>query len=592
MIFLSRLPELVSAGSLTQAEAFHILQTVLGHSDEQQCLRPVLTRLDHSGLFVTGEQILAIISDVLSRHSLKELRSGLDDAFEDELLDGVQAKANAQAILNHVDPKGLARCLIELQFAGLLDSAQADANRHTAEVNVCPWDLAQVLIVLQKVDLLGPDVAQARFNAVAAHRDLRGLYLRLDELLLSNALTLAAFQEEITRPVAEAPDWSELEALADDDESATRALSPEEERRLGDAMAHYQPRIIELGGVEPCFQRVLQALAVCYEQNPVRDLAGEALPFTWDDFNELDLQGAVRVSALDAYYQHPVHTAYRYLSAPNPWMSPDALFVCQYSGDPGVRWADFDRYKSLIGMLFLAASDEGMAPTNDHTVATRVAHFFNELAMIGRAHNWDNAREKVDAAGHVPHDGDNSPIMEFYDDGEGDKPSCDQGVRARLFQSVPGHALLGVLTQETIKQELAEYVRAHFCRQINDNNHSALHAAWNALIDVVPLDNVARASNEACLGQLNVSLDDQARFLDYLTQKYVSFQGAPDLRECVIRAFAFDSTFPHHALRFGGETRLDGLLRRPVLSNTRPFFSSNGLAPVVIEPLGVMNLSS
>jgi len=65
--------------------------------------------------------------------------------------------------------------------------------------------------------------------------------------------------------------------------------------------------------------------------------------------------------------------------------------------NPAERWSTFKEYSSLISLLFLAAQDEETAAINGYTVDTRVEHFIDELAHIGRAHNWDNTRIKLGA---------------------------------------------------------------------------------------------------------------------------------------------------------------------------------------------------
>ena len=93
-------------------------------------------------------------------------------------------------------------------------------------------------------------------------------------------------------------------------------------------------------------------------------------------------------------------------------------------------------------------------PTDGFSFESRLSLFVEELALIGRAHNWDETRIVTDAAGQPILDEDDNPMREEYDDLEGDRPSCFSGVKRRLFQSVHGHPLFRILTQETIAKEL------------------------------------------------------------------------------------------------------------------------------------------
>jgi hypothetical protein len=160
----------------------------------------------------------------------------------------------------------------------------------------------------------------------------------------------------------------------------------------------------------------------------------QPLPLLWDNLQILIGTWPVRQReytlkcALKAYYQHNVHTAIRYLSQPNHWMSTAAQYV---QGQGASRYSSFGSYIHLISLLFLAATDSSVESIDGHTLESRFEHFVVELALLGRAHNWDSTRSRGGARGG----------KEEYDDEQGDKPSCYSGVKRRLFQSVVGHPL-------------------------------------------------------------------------------------------------------------------------------------------------------
>jgi len=224
-----------------------------------------------------------------------------------------------------------------------------------------------------------------------------------------------------------------LRALAEDRESSMTALTSGEERRLARAIKTYQPQIKQRGGVTAVMQMLRDTLKARYAAHPAHIRTGDGrdidLPFTWDAWQELGktLSEDTREHALQAYYQHKDHTAFRYLSKPNPWMDNYASHV-----DRGAQgaWSTFEEYQPLIAMLYLGACDENTPPCDGYTLETRLEHFIDELAHIGRAHNWDNTRPGTNASGQLIH--------EEYDDLKGDKPSCYSGVKRRLFQSVLG----------------------------------------------------------------------------------------------------------------------------------------------------------
>lgn len=238
-----------------------------------------------------------------------------------------------------------------------------------------------------------------------------------------------------------------LRALAQNGESSMTALSEGEKKRLKAVIKHYN---IPSENVSDLMNDLRNMLISRYRDNPAKiTVAGQEviLPVDFAEFNALNLDDTTYQEALRAYYRHTDHTAWRYLSNPNPWMHPEAPYV---NRNVDGAWSTFDEYQPLIVLLWLAAQDEASPPTDGYTLEGRITNFIKELALIGRAHNWDKSREGKKGQ------------MEEYDDEIADKPSCFSGVKRRLFQSVQGHALLNILTMEKIDQELRDFVQEHF----------------------------------------------------------------------------------------------------------------------------------
>ena len=242
----------------------------------------------------------------------------------------------------------------------------------------------------------------------------------------------------------------DLREIASDRESSMRALSKVEKSRLAQVHAHYQHKLLNETDYKHHFSALIALLINRYQQNPAiiqRSTQSLVLPLQYDDFNELPLSKEERELALIAYYKNIDHTAWRYLLRPNPWMAENAAFVTREAGIGA--WSTFEEYIPLIVLLYLAASDSSMPACDDHSLSSRIEHFIRELALIGRAHNWD----QCNAAGKE------------YDNLKGDAPSCFSGVLRRLFQSVLGHPLLRLLTSDIVDASLREFVHAHFCEQ-------------------------------------------------------------------------------------------------------------------------------
>ena len=392
------------------------------------------------------------------------------------------------------------------------------------------------------------------------------------------------------RELAEANDYYrrevsgrlDLRALAQDRESSMHALSTGEQKRLESVIALYQP-MMQREGVENLFNALKKQLIDRYTANPAQitiDGAKLSLPLNWQDFNELTLTPAQREEALKAYYQNANHTAWRYLSRPNSWMAGDASYVLVDSR--GGRYSTFEEYKSLIVMLWCAAKDENTPAIDGHTLEGRLEHFIDELAHIGRAHNWDDIRPKMvaqigsdkkpllDDKGEVIKkpllDSFGAVVTEEYDNLKGDKPSCFSGVKRRLFQSFIGHPQLKILTMDDIKQELRDFVREHFNTAINDENRKDFLNAWNAYLASGELKDAES------LRALNIAPAQQQAFLHHLKQKYdFQFTSDPKFRKYIETEFALieNKALPSdcmHALKFDGLIQLDNLLRKSAVS--------------------------
>ena len=213
-------------------------------------------------------------------------------------------------------------------------------------------------------------------------------------------------------------------------------------------------------------------------------------------------------------------------------MNPNASYV-RVSEDHRDRWSTFEDYQPLIALLYLAAIDENAEPTDGYTTETRLEHFIDELAHIGRAHNWDNTRPKPDGT------------TEEFDDLTGDRPSCFSGVKRRLFQSVQGHPLFKVLTKETIDQELRDFVRQHVQSMVTDENRGRLKAAWEDFISFPDSRLIPT------LKELDIPEDQQQAFIQSLELKYgQQFTQDPRFLGQVLNAFSLTDDNAH-LLKFG-----------------------------------------
>ncbi|CAM2844076.1 ankyrin repeat domain-containing protein [Legionella worsleiensis] len=302
----------------------------------------------------------------------------------------------------------------------------------------------------------------------------------------------------------------DLRAIAQDSESSMRSLSAIELGRLSRLKEHYFPDEEKKQNQNKALRMVRKlrgSLIKKYQKNPAVITVENKdciLPLTWDEFQSLNLAEDVYKTALKHYYLHPVHTALRWLLKPNPWLSVDAFFS---EGDRfcGLGYSSFERFIPEIALFWMAAKDKDKAatPTDGHTYKGRIGHFIAELALLNRAHNWDEYRP------------DGGAKQEQYDDGEGDKPSCPLGTLSRLFNSLIGHPFLSPLGTALLDQELRDFARAHFIKRITSEN-------MQQLVDALSAIDEPSEAQQAVLRSLDISSEAFAAFIARLSVKYLA----------------------------------------------------------------------
>lgn len=332
----------------------------------------------------------------------------------------------------------------------------------------------------------------------------------------------------------------DLAVLAADHESSMTSLTQGEQTQLQAVIDRYQS-LLHHAGVSQVMMDLRSTLQEHYESQPAlltiqKNSHHEelALPMAWNDFAALRLTSEQKEEALRAYYQNKAHTAWRYLSKPNSWMHEYASYV-YINEEHSERWSTFEEYQSLICLLYLAALDKETPCIDEYTFETRLEHFIEELAHLGRAHNWDKSRRK------------NNGQLEQYDDLEGDRPSCYSGVKRRLFQSVLGHPLLKLVTEDVIKAELNEFLVMHFKNAIHPSNCISIKKAWDKGIDGEPLDE----EDMKKIQSINVSGEQQQDFKNYLSHKYGSSL-SPGFILLIDKAFELTPTMGSHLFKHGG----------------------------------------
>ncbi|NDH09874.1 MAG: hypothetical protein EBY16_09795 [Gammaproteobacteria bacterium] len=232
-------------------------------------------------------------------------------------------------------------------------------------------------------------------------------------------------------------------------------------------------------------------------------------------------------------------------------MHPAAEYV--HRDKDGRAWSTFEDFQELIALLYLAAIDEEAPPIDDYTIETRVEQFFIELALIGRAHNWDATDRE-----------------EEYDDLEADQPSCPRGVRKRLLQSVKGHPLLRILTTDIVHHDVSRIVRTHFISRITDENCAALARDWSTVV------NCESLASPSTLKILDFTQEEKDTHTHSLELSYGDLLDN-ELRKYLHSLFN-NSNFKSLAEKFGGITDLGNLIAAQIRESSSKASSvaSNG----------------
>ncbi len=373
-----------------------------------------------------------------------------------------------------------------------------------ADLNTIGWLLAQESIQAVLVEPCYGEKDNALFKFVLS----LPLYHPGRQSVLQQLLAIESVQRHYVehhhyRNLARLDDGlfnDETAELVNDDESSMRALTIREDTLLNTLLSQYENNLQIAGGQAAVIATLKQAIKAAFiAEAPSINMAGKSmtLPFEFADIFQLIDDEKVSGEDLErlyrAYYQHPLHGAFRYLSIPNPFINTQAEHICHDEQDKSQAHANFKPVEKIIALLYLAASDENAKPQLGGTVADRVHLFFQALSLMNRAHNWDNLER---------------------DNQEKDYPTCIQGTLKRLYQALHDHPTINPLNHSTIEQELIQFARKHFKVALETKDLSQIQKAYQDYCD--SLDEKALA----ILKQLNISQQQINEFLAYLEKKY------------------------------------------------------------------------
>jgi len=309
-----------------------------------------------------------------------------------------------------------------------------------------------------------------------------------------------------------------LRRIAENSESSMGALKSPEQALMEKVIGHYMRSEESAGAV---MNRLRDHLRQSYEQDPIIvQLEGREspirLPFDVnaleDKLKGLNLTGDELKQVHEAYCyptqkgqerKIPYHTAYRYLLRPNPLMHPQADYVERDQGT-GAAWSSFEGHERLIASIYLSSVDEKVPVKDGCTVEARFDLFVNELAYLGRAHNWDKGMDEAK--------------KNQIDDLELDRPSCYGGVVGRLVQCMKYyHGAFKQVGSTGIKQLVYAFVFKRFKTKFEEREDQILiQTAWSKVIDAggCGIENPKDAKYFSLLRELNMTKEDEEDIID------------------------------------------------------------------------------
>jgi len=249
-------------------------------------------------------------------------------------------------------------------------------------------------------------------------------------------------------------------------ESSMRYLSEEENNQLSRFINYYTPKLEEAGGVVPVLKTLEEELAAAYQQSPAQ-YEKMSLPLEWESWESSAL--FKNPEAANAYYQHKIHTAWRYLQIPNPWFSSDAAYFENVNMENGEvkRTGFYKNYRELVALLWLAAQDtqQPLFDTEGNAISHKKQihhHFWVAMADLNRAHNLDK-RPRLDKEGKVMKEKNGHDQTEEFNNNKPDEPSCIPGTLLRLLKSLPFHPMLShIITKASVKGAIQEFIRDYY----------------------------------------------------------------------------------------------------------------------------------
>lgn len=303
---------------------------------------------------------------------------------------------------------------------------------------------------------------------------------------------------------------------------AQRAQSPENsstpltssQRAIGFTLKeHYKAVYQAKGGWPAIFEDIKTYLAQLYEKEPAVDENNKPLPLYYSP--------NLSKFALEAYYKHRIHAAWRYLSSPNPWIHENAI---SQSVDGGKAAIIPEPLKELLAYLWIALNDDrlvdGDVEDNERLEGNKIKlaegftvegnryAFGENLGHQGRSHNWDETRPVLNENKEPIKDYLGRIVTEHYDDLGPDKPTCSDGVGQRLYEVPYGHPYIIEPESRALDQEIfRNFMIAHLVNPSSNQSGTIIDRLEKLPIERIKI--IKHASREYLM-----TLDEDTSYLE------------------------------------------------------------------------------
>ncbi len=250
-----------------------------------------------------------------------------------------------------------------------------------------------------------------------------------------------------------------------------------------------------------------------YHKNPLI-VGGKIMP--------LEYSYSLTHDEITACYKHNLHTAIRYLSVPNTWLTTQYGFMDSYRKCAILEETQIE----ALWIFWIAASDtsEEMSPREiirvgnrdvQLTVDDRIQTYIDAIAQPARAHNF-----KTKLALGLAKRGDRDATHEV-DDLQKDNPSCPDGATKRIYSSLLDHPLavdINFVYARDMIRELKGMMFNHIYQQINLQNYQeifdALQSQDKSYLDFLRQFNLPRAEVETFKNNLKIKME--RKFLPWI----------------------------------------------------------------------------